>query len=204
MRNKLNNEKVAEENKAMYERIVAQKAALSNKVMQQERMKQVQMLRRIGKYPLHSRQHSPSMEDHRASSRLSTGGSLDGRAGQLSGWLEEEAGRAHRIVLWSKVVEVAKKWFTFRLVRFKAGYQMSLWAYPGGEAGWVLELSEQAGTELLTHYDYDYMKVVEECIKSGPQYMYCAYQLPEHAQPVFLKFSKVGKEHLETEKGEAS
>ena len=90
------------------------------------------------------------------------------------------------------MVEIGKKWHNVRVIRFKAGYQLRLMAYPreSEETEYLLELGEEGGTELLTHYDYNYERVVEDCVKSAPQYMYFTYQLPCHQQPVFYKFNK--------------
>lgn len=51
VRTVMNNERIREENKHMYSRLVNQKPTLSSKMFAEERHKNIEFLKRIGRYP---------------------------------------------------------------------------------------------------------------------------------------------------------
>ena len=63
---------------------------------------------------------------------------------------EDPPNKEHLIVLFSKVLQLSKGWFTVKLLRFKSHYQINLSSYPQPKIEHSLLLPELVGTALLS------------------------------------------------------
>jgi hypothetical protein len=158
---------------------VSQKPTLPTRVLAEERRKNFEHLKRIGRYPMRRMQSVASeCQEGRGVGRGSRG-----RA-RLEGTQEGE----HQIVLFSRAVQLVKGWFTVRVLRFKSHYRLLLSSYPEPTAEHSLQLPEEVGTALLTQTDYDYLFLCHHCLRFTPQHLCLTFELGPQKKKHFYRF----------------
>lgn len=106
-------------------------------------------------------------------------------------------------MLYSKVVQIAKNWYTFKFLRFKNHYEIKLISYPHPKVEYTLKLAEDIGTSMLTENDYDYVFIYEKFIKVTHQYVCLSFEVknPEKKRHYYRFEKKVSPAVGEEEDG---
>ena len=122
--------------------------------------------------------HSPYEHQRISPPSLSVSHSQPGR-GKYLHFIDEDNPNSqdHLIILFSKVMELNKNWFTVKLARFKSHYQINLISYPNSRVEHSLILPQLVGTALLSQTDYDYFYIIQNCIKFTSQFICISFEL---------------------------
>ena len=94
------------------------------------------------------------------------------------------------ILLWSKVIQLQKNWYSIKFLRFKNHYQIEISPYPDHKITHMIKLTEDIGTAMLTENDYDYEYISNNFIKFTHQALCLSFeiQLGSERKKHFYKF----------------